>query len=301
MSILSKVTNGPLEEPPRIALAGVEGIGKSTFAKGAPKPVFVDPEKGTHHLDLARIDAYAWLDVFKVIEELATTDHGYETLVLDTIDGLEGLNWKHVCGLERVDSIEDIGGGYGKGYQRALDEWRRLWAFIERLREVKNMGIVLIAHTQVKRFANPSGDDYDRYQLKLNDKAGNFLKEQCDVVGFAQYEMVMHKPSSKSRTEKPVYTGARIVHTQRSAAFDAKTRVPMPAELPLDWDEFMAAYRGGKTQTPDRLVAELLSIAEQVGEKVPQEVSSSRDAVRLAQYLDKMRGYLYKKQKEQTT
>lgn len=300
MSILDKATSGPLDEPPRICLSGVEGIGKSSFAADAPNPFFIDPERGTHHLDVRRLDVDDWLDVFLAIEDLATTDHKHETLVLDTIDGLEILNHAYVCKLEKAATLEHIGGGFGKGYSRALDEWRRLWFFIERLRAVKGMMVIMIAHTHVKKFANPDGDDYDRFQLKLHDKAANFLKEQCDVVGFAQYETVMHKPTTKSRVEKPIYTGTRIVHTTRSAAFDAKQRVPMPSEVPLNFKEFMDAYNGGQTKSPARLQAEICVLAEQFDDDyvIPEEVAGSQDAVRLAKYLDQMRGHLYKQQKE---
>ena len=36
----------------------------------------------------------------------------------------EPLIRKHVCQKARVDKIEKVEGGYGKGYTFALDEWR---------------------------------------------------------------------------------------------------------------------------------------------------------------------------------
>lgn len=51
MSFLANIQRGRAPMPPRIMLYGVEGIGKSTFAAEAPKPIFVQTEDGLAQID----------------------------------------------------------------------------------------------------------------------------------------------------------------------------------------------------------------------------------------------------------
>ena len=46
MSLLAQIERGLTPAPPRITVYGVEGVGKSTFASEAPRPVFVQTEDG---------------------------------------------------------------------------------------------------------------------------------------------------------------------------------------------------------------------------------------------------------------
>ena len=43
---LSDVISGPNLEPPRITIYGGAGVGKSTFAAGAPNAIFLPTEDG---------------------------------------------------------------------------------------------------------------------------------------------------------------------------------------------------------------------------------------------------------------
>ena len=46
MSLLNQVKTGKEAQPPRIMIYGSEGVGKSTFAASAPKPIFIQTEDG---------------------------------------------------------------------------------------------------------------------------------------------------------------------------------------------------------------------------------------------------------------
>jgi hypothetical protein len=242
--ILSRITTGKVSKPIRALLYGVEGIGKSTFAAHAPKPIFLGSEDGTSELDIARFpEPKTWAEVFFSIAELGSNDHDFKTLVIDTLDWLEPLCWDHLCQRpdakgKRRESIEDF--GYGKGYSAALEEWRKLVAMIERVRAAKSMHLILLAHSWIKPFKNPDGDDYDRYELKLHPKAGGLIKEWCDCVLFANYETFTDDSTGRS---KGVSTGRRVMHSQRTAAWDAKNRYTLPETMELSWPEFANAVR----------------------------------------------------------
>ena len=260
---LDKVVKGKLDQPRRVLVFGQEGVGKSTFAAGAPSPIFLGAEDGTAQLDVVRFPSPEnWTEAQEAVRVLSTDAHEYKTLVVDTLDWLEPLIWSHVCARDGEKTIE--GYGYGRGYQVALDEWRVFLASLERLRAAKGMHVVLLAHTWIKAFKNPDGPDYDRYELKLNAKAGGLLKEWCDAVLFAQYETHALK-DEKTKRVRGVSTGARMLYTQRTAAYDAKNRYGLPDSIDLSWEEFDKAVVAGSPAAVEDLKAEIKRKAADLG------------------------------------
>lgn len=272
---LEAVKTGRLTRPTRVLLYGPEGVGKSTFASKAPSPIYLGTEEGTSQLDVARLpEPECWHDVNDAIELLAQEQHDYQTLVLDTLDWLEPLCWVQVCKEGERNSIEEF--GYAKGYTAALDKWRSLLASIDRLRNVKQMHVIALAHSWIRPFQNPLGDNYDRYELKLHNRASGLWKEWSDSVLFAVYEDYAHKKSGDMKA-KGVTTGARIMHTLRHAAWEAKTRYMLPETLPLDWDEFWGAVQQGSD--PQKFRAQIDELIPQVDEKIATAVRASLEKV----------------------
>lgn len=252
-SRLAKVHKGRLRMPLRYVFYGPEGAGKSTLAAHAPAPIWLDVEDGTARLDVARYAfrddglgghvPYTYEDVLSAITDLGTSEHSYQTLVIDTADRLESLIWKFMIARDsgkqsavnkngkEFKSIEDY--GYGKGYQMALDEWRGLLLRLDRLRIAKGMSIVLLAHAQIRTFKNPEGEDFDRYHLRVNEKAAGLLKEWCDVTGFCTFEEGAKAWGDGDRA-KGFSTGRRLLKLDRTAAYDAKSRLALPKEIELD-------------------------------------------------------------------
>jgi hypothetical protein len=231
---LGAVTRGRIVAPLRVLVYGIEGIGKSTFAANAPSPIFLGAESGTGALDVARFpQPRSWADVIDAVQTLTRDDHEYKTLAVDSLDWVEPLVWAHVCDELRVKSIEEP--GYGKGYVAALEQWRKLAVMLDTLRTKRGMHIVLIGHALVKPFKNPEGPDYDRYQIKLHEKAAGLFKEWVDELLFAREEVFVSK--KKNERAKAVSGGRNIVHTKHTAAYDAKTRHGLPDGTLLSWEE----------------------------------------------------------------
>lgn len=263
---LGAVVKGKRKQPVRAVLYGLEGIGKSTFGANAPGSIFLGAEDGTAHLDVARLPSpESWQDVLDAVRLLGAEEHPYQTLVVDTLDAVEPLVWAHICkrdstGQRPLRSVEDY--GYGKGYQAALEEWRVFLAAMERLR-AKGMHVVLIAHSWIKPFKNPEGEDFDRYEMKLNAKAAGLVKEWADCVLFTNFEVLAHKDERKR--VRGIDSGARLIHTERRAAFDAKNRYSLPETLPLSWADFEAAMEKGQVAEPSVLRAEIQRKAALLG------------------------------------
>lgn len=274
---LSGVVQGRQRKPYRVLLFGVEGVGKSSFGASAPAPIFLGTEDGSSHLDVARFPAppggLELPDVFDALRELGGEKHEYRTLVVDTLDWLEPVIWRHICEREKAQSIEEVGGGYGKGYTAAMDVWRSFIAAVERMQAATGMHVVLLAHSQIKKFANPTGEDFDRYQLKMNEKASGLAKEWVDYVLFANFETYAKKDERTKRV-RGVSTGARLIYTQRSAGWDAKFRGEpgaVPDEIPLSWADFDEVAHGATADT-SALRAEVERKAKELGGETEKKV-----------------------------
>lgn len=234
---------------PRILLYGVPGIGKTTFAAGAPKPIFLFTEDGA---GLLEVDSFPLLksydDVISSLTALINEEHDYKTVVLDSLDHLEPLIWNEVAKKANKANIEDI--GFAKGYIMALSYWRQIIDLLDRLRNEKNIAYILIGHINVKRFDSPETEPYDRYQLKLHDKAGAFIQECVDCVFFCNYQTAIQKSTlGNGQTRvRGVSNGQRYIYTVEKPAYKAKNRFNLPEQLPLDWQAFVTALQANKQQ-----------------------------------------------------
>lgn len=300
---LASVTKGIVSAPYRLVIMGVDGVGKSTFAADAPAPIFLGVEDGNDHLDVARFPTpESWQDILDAIRTLTADAHEYRTLAVDTLDWVEPHVWKHVCDAAGLSNIEEIGGGYGKGYVAALDLWRVFLAALERLQAAKKMHVLLIAHTLVKPFRNPEGPDYERYILKLHQGAAGLCREWAKGVYFAKYETFAEK--DRTKRIKGVSTGARLLYTQWSAAYDAKDRYGIPEMLPLSWTEFDAAAKAASPADPKALAAEIARKAKILGGEMETFSTDylarhAGNATALAKLNDRLNGQLGKKAEQE--
>lgn len=305
ISRLGSVKRGVIQAPDRICFYGDNGVGKTTLAAGAPDPIFIDVENGSGHLDVPRYQfrddadghvprTYAEFEAG--IVDLATTKHDYKTVVIDTMDKLEGLLWQHMVerdsGSSRLKGRQILGledYGFGKGHEYAVDEWRKLLLKFDALR-ARGLMVIVLAHAQVKAFKNPEGEDYDRWSLRMHAKAGGLIKEWVDVNGFVRFEEVSSKLDPKDKTERArgASTGRRLLCTERQAAYDAKSRWAIPAEIELPsenpWAVFgqaLADAKGLKATDLQRLIEiELSELGNaETTEKVNALMAQHKDEV----------------------
>ena len=248
---LQSIKQGAQLRAPRIVLLGVEKIGKSTFAAGADRPIFlpIRQEEGVDDLDVAK---FPTLQNFNQVREalgtLAKEDHDFKTVVIDSASALEPIIYGDVCETEKAASIEKVGGGYGKGYTEALSRWRELMQALDYLREHKNMACILIGHVDIKKFDDPLNDSYDQFTFALNSKASAALFRWADFIGFANTKTYVKKEQAGFGAEKGKArdsgNGQRFLFCQKSPAFPAGGRGPygrLSADLPLDWSTFTEA------------------------------------------------------------
>lgn len=243
MASLSEIKKGRQNKPPRIIIYGLEGLGKSTWASQAPNPIFIPTEDGLGQIDTSAFPlAKSYAEVIDDLRSLGTEEHDYRTVVIDSADWLEPLIWRKLCDEYKVVSIEKVDGGYGKGYIRALDHWAEITSALDWLRETRGMQSIIIAHSKIKSFNDPENPMYDKYMLRLNDRANDHLMEWADAVLFATKKMTVSKDGDKA-IPRPIGAagGDRIIRTVAGPACSAKNRYNLPEELPLDYAEFAKA------------------------------------------------------------
>lgn len=304
---LQNVVRGKLQRSMRIFLYGVDKIGKSTFGAGAPSPIFIGTEDGTAELDVERFpEPRSIEDIGEAIDTLLNSAHDYKSLVIDTLDWMEPFIWRVTCAKGDPSSkdkgpkknIEDF--GFGKGYDRAVPEWRALLARLDALRVNRKMHIILLAHAHVKTFKNPLGDDFDRYEPKINVKASAVVKEWADAIMFAQHETgTVMKGEGAFAKARGISTGARYIYNKRTAGYDAGNRYGLPDKLPLNWDDFETAVRAGTPDDPAKLALLITSLLAQVDDETRGKAETwlalgqnRTNPIALSQLADRLRGKL---------
>ena len=224
-----KIVTGKQKRAQRVVLYGVESIGKSTFAANFPKPLFLDIEGGTAHLDVDRAEINSADELIAALNEVKKLN--YQTIVVDSIDWTERLVVEGLLAQHKKTSIEDW--GYGKGWVMVAEKMARLLTAFDDLIGM-NINVVLIAHSKVQRVEPPDlMSAYDRYELKMSKQASPLIKEWADELWFLKFKTkVMQSEGGKS---KGMGGKERIMLTTHSAAYDAKTRSGLAEELPLEW------------------------------------------------------------------
>jgi len=139
---LTSITRSRAIAAPRIVVYGVDGLGKSTFAAGAPNPIFIFTEDSIGTLDVAHFPIARTLqDVRDAVGVLANEPHDFQTAVLDTADWCEALM---DADLQASHDAKEL--AYGKGAVKLAEEWRSLLAGFDCLRNQRGMCVIILAH-----------------------------------------------------------------------------------------------------------------------------------------------------------
>jgi len=249
---LENVSMNVPTRPNTIVLHAVEGWGKTSFAAQFPAPVFLMSKGETGLLTLMGAgqlppvahfqEAQGWEDLMFDLRALATTEHNYKTVVLDTGNGFERQCHEMVCDRDYNGDWGDKGfASYYVGYGVALADWRRLlFAGLDYLRERIGMTVVLLCHTTLKSQKNPEGPDWDRWRAAMHAKTWDVTAGWADMVLFGNYVTTV-LTDKQGRNPKAQGGTRRVLYTQRTATWDAKNRHGLPEQLECG-DSPAAAY-----------------------------------------------------------
>lgn len=240
---LNSIRRGISLTPPRMVVYGTHGVGKTSFAAGAPAPIMLPFEDGEGLIDIPRFDLITtYAQLMEAIGTLVAEAHEFQTAVIDTADWMEPVIWAEACRRNGWASIESP--GFGKGYLEADAIWREVLSGLDAMR-ARGMQTIVLAHSEVKNFADPTTENYDRHQIKLQKRSWGLIQEWADIVAFLNFRVVVEKTDAgfSKKVAKGKGFGERILFLEERPAYYAKNRYRLPPEIQLPQDNPTGMYQ----------------------------------------------------------
>lgn len=241
------IVKGKIRQPAKVVLYGAEGVGKSSLcASIKPRPLLLDTEKGSRHIEVDRVDVKDWRDLKQIYMEVLSlkkrNELPYQTIVIDSIERLEEMLIEYVCSTNQKNNIEDW--GYGKGYVYLKQSFTKFLASLDALCDV-GLNLVIVGHSEVKRVNDPLLGDYDRHEIRLTRQNAPVLKEWANEILFMRFHTLIKEGEGFAKS-RAIGGKKRLLCCQHHPAFDAKSRAGLDAEVPAEFGSIKHIFQIGK-------------------------------------------------------
>jgi hypothetical protein len=238
-------------KPPRIIIAGEEGVGKTNFGVSPENSVVISLEDRVDHIDknFEIIDVKSFDEAGKVVRQLITEQHNFKNLCIDSIDWLEQLCHSKIIGSSNYD-INRVNGGYGSGLRESEKLHRDFIASLEGIRNDRGMSIIATAHVEVKEEKNPDlPSDFDSFQIKMDKRVASLWREWADAIMFARFKTFVNEEEKSGQKKTRAFTdGSRVLYATNQAFFRAKNHYGLPEEINFTlntWQELQSYFNKG--------------------------------------------------------
>lgn len=233
---------------------GAPKVGKSSFFAKFPLPCFIPLENGLEPLihagtvpeTIARFEKAPTWEVFRSNVEEAFAAEDIKSIGIDSLTSLEPLLWDYLCRQNGVTSIEQVGGGYGKGYTMAAETWKKLLNYLEVKGQETGKHVVFLAHSKNENAVRP--DEalvFERAEISLNKNARPAFDAWADLTGYAYIPILTTTTSVQTSKQggmtikgKAVGQGERMLVLGGKPSIQAGNRLNLPDEIPFDYDIF---------------------------------------------------------------
>lgn len=261
---LSALTK-PTSKPPMLTIVGSPGAGKTSLGALFPNAIIIQAEEGSSVFDTweddvkptvfpplprARSDksgkVAGTLDaILDQLRALITQEHGFKTVVIDSVTALHTLFENEVCVKYGTDNIGEAAGGYGKGFLEVKEMHGKVKNACDHLK-AKGITVVFLAHSGVKKIRNsPEAEEHSVYSLDMHDASIPYYTNLVDgVIYIRQEEFVKGQQSDKkgntTKFGKIINTGKRILVTSgdgKVGYVNSKNRYDLPPEIEIDKGE----------------------------------------------------------------
>ncbi len=237
----------PQQHGRRIGIYGPGGVGKTSLAASYPgRTVFADLDGslGELGLDVEVVPHVSdWRGLCAALEADQWND--VDALAIDSFTFAEELALAHMLKSIPADksgqvatSIESY--GYGKGFNYLYDEVRKIFPILD-VHVRAGRTVILIMHDSTRSVPNPAGDDYLRYEPRLQhtDKASIRMRvrEWVDHLIYLTYDQSV-------KDDKRRMTGSRTIYPQETPFCMAKSRklrnpIPYPETGCTFWPQLI--------------------------------------------------------------
>lgn len=209
---------------------GAPKTGKSTLASQFDKPLFLATEAGLNALETYNIEIDSWEKFSEACAEIAAGQHGFKTIVIDTIDNLFNMCSAYVCKKNKIQHESEL--DWGKGWRLVKEEFSR--AIIKL--SLQPYGLVMISHAEITELKSRTGT-ITKWVPSMSKQAKDKIIPMCDFIFFVSIE----------DTEEGEQ---RFIRTKAGENWDAGDRTGrLPERIELNYktikEEFKKAV-GGK-------------------------------------------------------
>jgi|WetSurMetagenome_2_1015567.scaffolds.fasta_scaffold119659_3 KaiC/GvpD/RAD55 family RecA-like ATPase len=225
---------------PKFMISGDPGTGKTMFALNWDAPFYCDTERGATRKQyteklIAGGGAYFgpedgsqdFREVINQVRELATTEHKFRSLVIDSFSKLYNL--------EAASAEERVGADFGKDKREANKPARQLMRWIERL----DLSVVLVCHSKEK-----------------------WIRQERELLMVGK----TYDGPPKLSFDLDLWIEAKLVGNKRYATI-IKSRIegfPVGQDIALDVETFKKLYGESVINAPSKAIT--LASSEQVAE-----------------------------------
>ncbi len=174
MGLIKKSNELVIPQTVKMMIYGQAGMGKTTVALSAPKPLLLDFDNGVKRVNTAHLENVdiVQVDNWKEIQQLLQQDQAdlapYQTIVVDTIGKMMDYIITHCCGTR----------------QPQIKDWGRInqeFTWFTRALSSLNKHIIFVAH----RDSRKEGDE-TVFIPSLREKSYNAIVTELDLLGYLE-------------------------------------------------------------------------------------------------------------------
>ena len=174
MALIKKSTELVIPATVKMMIYGQAGMGKTTLALSAPKPLLLDFDNGVKRVNMAHLEnidtvqVESWSEIQTLLQQQQAELSPYLTIVVDTIGKMMDYIITYCCGTR----------------QPQIKDWGRInqeFTWFTRALSSLNKHIVFVAH----RDSRKEGDE-TVFIPSLREKSYNSIVTELDLLGYLE-------------------------------------------------------------------------------------------------------------------
>jgi hypothetical protein len=235
----------------RIVVSGVEKIGKTTLACGAPSALLIPLEMGYGSIVVPKTKQIETFDeLLATVEDIKRRAQAgqfpFRSIVLDSATATEQrIHEKTIAsdkdfkpGNPKGVTMESALGGYGKAYGYANEQFGKLLTALDELAFYGGINVVFTAHVFASKAIDPAFGEYDAWDLLLHSPKNNknygkreMLTQWADMIAFVHEPMFITKGDQIQQATS--MNQGRVAGVVRKPSYVAGNRFGISGEIPL--------------------------------------------------------------------